>query len=401
MPQRTHRLLAVVALSAFLAAALAVVLTLRPASNDANAQDRGATEINVRVAARSLDDGRVEVAVQPPRDDGWSDLLAPKRRFLRADAEVDMWFFSSPVALPAAEMPIVCMVTHGRADDFFWARLLNVARRLSADLNLDLHIEQHPDPIAQAAAVRSCAADGAEAIASTLAAPDVLAPALLEASHEDIQIFTFNSGAEHASSVGSIAHVALNEGEAGRLAGSAFNDLGIGGVVVCVLHEEQNISLIERCDGLTSVYAGTVDVVQLDEFLTASERAAAIAGRLSSSRVDGILTLNSDTAIAALEAIHGTGSSALLGSVGINPAQLLRLESDLAAPFAFAISNGATRQALYTIVSVYNRLGRRAVVREEVLPEAPTLVYIAPGLLSGVAELLQDERLRSGLLEDR
>ena len=63
--------------------------------------DGGRGELEVRVAAKRLDDGRVEVGVQQRDGDGWSERLLPEARFLAADAEVDVWRSSSPVAVDA------------------------------------------------------------------------------------------------------------------------------------------------------------------------------------------------------------------------------------------------------------------------------------------------------------
>ena len=55
-------------------------------------------ELEVRIAARRLTDGRVEFALQVRGSDGaWGERLLPGLRYLRADAESGRWLVSSPL----------------------------------------------------------------------------------------------------------------------------------------------------------------------------------------------------------------------------------------------------------------------------------------------------------------
>ena len=78
----------------------------------------------VRVATRSLDDGRVEVAVQQRAADAdWSARQLPDARFLPADVESGVWRVSSGVPISAADADgssLLCIVAHGATNDFFW-----------------------------------------------------------------------------------------------------------------------------------------------------------------------------------------------------------------------------------------------------------------------------------------
>ena len=59
-----------------------------------------------RVAARRLSDGAIEFTVQVRHSDGtWGPRLLPDRRWFPADAAVDRWLVSSPVRLAAATGP--------------------------------------------------------------------------------------------------------------------------------------------------------------------------------------------------------------------------------------------------------------------------------------------------------
>ena len=66
----------------------------------ARALDRA--EVEVRIAAQRLENGRVEFALQQRVDGEWGERILPTRRFYPADA--DRWLYSSPLTLEV-ELP--------------------------------------------------------------------------------------------------------------------------------------------------------------------------------------------------------------------------------------------------------------------------------------------------------
>lgn len=76
--------------------ALIAVTGLLATSLAATAQ----TDQALRILARHLEDGRVEVALQQRQEDGdWGDRLLPAQRFVRAQSRPGQWLASSPVAI--------------------------------------------------------------------------------------------------------------------------------------------------------------------------------------------------------------------------------------------------------------------------------------------------------------
>ena len=62
----------------------------------------GVTDIEVRVATQLLADGRMEFAIQERREgELWTDRRLPRARFFPADAAVDRWLASSPLVVTA------------------------------------------------------------------------------------------------------------------------------------------------------------------------------------------------------------------------------------------------------------------------------------------------------------
>lgn len=294
-------------------------------------------EAEVRVQARVLENGRFEVAVQQRGSGGeWGERRLPELRILDPAAPAGRWFNSSPLpAVPDdAAQPLFCVIGHGHLDDYFWGVLRSYSNRAARDLDADVRFETHLDGAGHAAAIRQCSADGAAVIASSLVAPGTMVPALREASAAGARIITFNSGAEFADQAGSELHIGMDDRAAGRIAAEQFNAAELSGAIACLVHEAGNPGLEERCAGLAETYEGSdVERVQLPAEADAEGVAGHIAGRLAADDPPAaLLALNSDTALAALEAISRTRAQLdykpLLGSIGGHP-QFGRLPLDL------------------------------------------------------------------------
>ena len=55
--------------------------------------------VEMRIVAQRLADGRTEFALQSLRNDQWGERLFPTQRFFPADAAVDRWLVSTPIAV--------------------------------------------------------------------------------------------------------------------------------------------------------------------------------------------------------------------------------------------------------------------------------------------------------------
>ena len=83
-----------------LAALAAGTLALAPAPTEAQG-----SEIEVRIAAIRLSDGRIEFALQPRAGSGWGERILPSRRYLPV-ASRDRWLASSAVVADGVEVRI-------------------------------------------------------------------------------------------------------------------------------------------------------------------------------------------------------------------------------------------------------------------------------------------------------
>ena len=306
------------------------------------AQAAISTTTEVRIGARRLDDGRVEVGLQQRGDDdGWGQGELPTARFLAVDTEPGKWFYSSEVELtvtadestepvteeeaeePAVEQlppPVMCVLGHAYPDDDrFWRWTLAASYVSSVHLGVDIRLYAAADSEEHANDIRLCLENEPIALATSLPyAPD-LAEALAEAREAGVVVVTFNSGDQDAESVGSLMHIGLDDFGGGVRSGDRVDEAGITGTVVCVIHEADTVGLVDRCDGLEQGYdGGEVERLDIDpQGATDAEAAkAAIAERIAAGDVAAIMTLNHDTGVTAIAAIEEAEAEIALASFG-------------------------------------------------------------------------------------
>ena len=298
----------------------------------------------VRIGVKRLDDGRVEVKLQQLDDEQvWNDLEAPPARFLSVDAEVDEWHYSNSVEVTGTaeeepevvierQPPIMCV--HGHAypeDDRFWRWTLASANVAAYQYGVDVLLYGAADSAEHAADIADCISRDPITIATSLPYADDLRDVIAEAQNAGIQVVTYNSGVEDADSVGSLMHIGLDDFGGGVRAGDEFDAAGISGTLLCVIHEQDNVGLHDRCDGIEQSYdGGEVERISVD-LATATDHEEAhadhtqpehlqhlIADRIAAGDVGAILTLNHDSAVAAISAIEEADVEIALASFGFS-----------------------------------------------------------------------------------
>lgn len=300
----------------------------------------------VRVGVKRLADGRVEVKLQQLDEElGWSDLELPPARFLELNVPVDKWRYTNPIEVKVATVeeepeviierqpPLMCVLGHAYPDeDRFWRWALAGSGVAAYQYGVQIARYGAIDSDEHAADLRDCISRGPIAIATSLPYADDLREPIAEARAAGIKVVTFNSGADDADSVGSLMHIGLDDFAGGVRAGEEFTAAEASGVTLCVIHETDNVGLDDRCDGLESSYGGGrvermwVDLTRISEELegsrqTVSERVQELlVERIAAGGVGAILTLNHDTAVAAIAAIAESEAEIALGSFGFSDA---------------------------------------------------------------------------------
>jgi simple sugar transport system substrate-binding protein len=212
----------------------------------------------------------------------------------------------------------IAVITHGQGDSF-WAVAKRGAEQAGEDMAVDVqYSESSNDPQKQAQLIDAAVTDKVDGIAVSAPNPDALRDPLKKAVDAGIPVITLNSGQADSADLGAITHVGQDETIAGEAAGK---ELAAGGSqkLLCVLHEQANIGLNQRCDGAKQGFGGEVENFQVKGVEDISTSLTEIQSKLESDdSIDAVLTLNPDIAVAARDAVQGAGSEAKLATFDLS-----------------------------------------------------------------------------------
>src|SRR2546421_7704779 len=158
---------------------------------------------------------------------------------------------TTPANFPSGPPIAVAMVTHGQAFDPFWALVRKGAETAASQFNVKLAYQSPSttDPQAQAKMIAQAAATKPGAMVVTIPDPAVLAP-VQQASSAGVPVVVVNVGESAYRNVGALTYVGQVDTQAGQEAGTAMASAGVR-KALCVVHEEQNTALTDRCAGFT------------------------------------------------------------------------------------------------------------------------------------------------------
>lgn len=238
------------------------------------------------------------------------------------------------------------------AEDAFWGVVEKGAKDAAATYGIELRSGGSSDPVAQAQLVEDFIGANVDGIFVSLANPDALKDAVTKAVDAGIPVITINSGVDVYKELGALTHVGQTETVAGQGAGEKFNAAGAS-KVLCVIHEEGNIGLEQRCDGLADTFSGEVE-----RFNVATTGVRDVAGTVSAIQnklisetdIDAILTLNPVIAVAARDAIAAAGGSQQLATFDLSPDVLAAIE---AGEMLFAVDQQQYLQGYLPVVLLY------------------------------------------------
>ncbi len=238
------------------------------------------------------------------------------------------------------------------AEDAFWGVVEKGAQDAAATFGVTLKSGGSGDPIEQSQLVENFIADKVDGIFVSLANPDALKDAVEKAVAAGIPVITINSGVDVYKELDALTHIGQTEFVAGQGAGEKFDAAGAK-KVLCVIHEEGNIGLEERCDGLADTFGGDVE-----RFNVATTGVRDVAGTVATIQnkliadadIDAILTLNPVIAMAARDAIVAESGSQKLGTFDLSPDVLAAIEG---GEMLFAVDQQQYLQGYLPVVLLY------------------------------------------------
>jgi simple sugar transport system substrate-binding protein len=239
------------------------------------------------------------------------------------------------------------MVTHSD-EGSFWSVVKKGAQQAAKDEGVKLiWSPSNNDPQKEAQLIDAAVSQKVDGLAVSVPNADAIKGSLAKAKDQGIPIITLNSGAEQFKDLGAITHVGQDESIAGQAAGDRFKSEGAK-KVLCIIHEQNNIGLQQRCDGVKQGFGGDVTNLQVKGTADIATTQTEIKSKLQADKsYDAVIALNPDIAAATAGAIKGASSDAKLATFDLNPEVIKRIK---AGDIEFAVDQQQYLQGYLPIV---------------------------------------------------
>ena len=244
----------------------------------------------------------------------------------------------------------IAMVTHSD-EGSFWSVVKKGAQQAAKDEGVKLiWSPSNNDPQKEAQLIDAAVSQKVDGLAVSVPNASAIKDSLAKAKAAGIPIVTLNSGADDFKSLGAITHVGQTETIAGKAAGARLKADGVK-KVLCVIHEQNNIGLQQRCDGVKQGFGGPVTNLQVKGTADIATTQTEIKSKLQADKsFDGVIALNPDIASAAKTAIKGASSNAKLATFDLSPNVLKDIQS---GDVQFAVDQQQYLQGYLPVVFLY------------------------------------------------
>ncbi|MEU9449929.1 sugar ABC transporter substrate-binding protein [Streptomyces sp. NPDC048277] len=211
----------------------------------------------------------------------------------------------------------VAMVTHQSPGDTFWDIVRKGAEAAAAKDNIKLVYSADPNAGNQANLVQNAIDQKVDGIAVTLAKPDALKDVVSKATAANIPVVGLNSGVSDWKKLGLMEFFGQDETVAGEALGNRLNTEGAK-KVVCVIQEQGNIGLTQRCDGVKKTFSGTTETLYVDGTSPTSVKSTITAKLKQDTAIDHVVTLGAPIALIAVQSVSDAGSKAKIATFDLN-----------------------------------------------------------------------------------
>ncbi len=211
----------------------------------------------------------------------------------------------------------VALVTHQAPGDTFWDIVRKGAEAAAAKDNIELDYSADPNAGNQATLVQTAIDKKVDGIAVTLAKPDALKDVIAKARAANIPVVGLNSGVSDWQKLGLMEFFGQDETVAGEALGKRLNEAGAK-KAVCVIQEQGNIGLTQRCDGVKKTFEGTTETLNVNGTDMPSVKSTITAKLKTDSDIDYVVTLGAPFALTAAQSVDETGSKAKVATFDLN-----------------------------------------------------------------------------------
>jgi simple sugar transport system substrate-binding protein len=212
----------------------------------------------------------------------------------------------------------VAMVTHSD-EGTFWTTVKNGAEAGAKQEGVKLiWSPSNNDPQKQAQLIDAAVSQKVDGLAVSVPNVDAIKGSLEKAKAAGIPIITLNSGINDYKTLGAITHVGSAELIAGKAVGARLKTEGYK-KVLCVIQEQNNIGLQQRCQGVKEGFGGPVTNMQVKGTSDLSTTQTEIKSKLQADKsFDAVVALETTVAETAKTAIKGSNSSAKLATFDLS-----------------------------------------------------------------------------------
>jgi simple sugar transport system substrate-binding protein len=188
----------------------------------------------------------------------------------------------------------VAMVTHGQSTDPFWGLVKEGAHTAATDFNVKL-VYSSPNTTntqEQASLITQAVAQHPKGLVVTIPVAATLSGPIRQAVSAGVPVIVMNVGASQYQQVGALTFVGQDELAAGQEAGRQMAAAGVH-KALCVIHEENNTALADRCTGFAKAMtaaSGSVQVIHVNGARLDLAAKAIQAALKADPSIDGVLT---------------------------------------------------------------------------------------------------------------
>nr|WP_258053060.1 sugar ABC transporter substrate-binding protein [Streptomyces sp. Ru73] len=218
------------------------------------------------------------------------------------------------------------MVSHSGAGDTFWDIVQTGAKQAAKKDNVKFLYANDAEGARQAQLVRTMTDQKVDGLIVTLAKPRAVESAVRAAVRAGIPVITINSGGEFSKAYGALTHIGQDETVAGRAVGDELTARGRK-KALCVIHEQGNVSLEDRCEGVQDAFDGTVENLNVDGTNAPASQSSIEAELQSDKDIDAIVTLGAPLAAISVKAKEQAGSAAQIATFDLNAAVVKSLKA--------------------------------------------------------------------------
>ncbi|WP_089106374.1 sugar ABC transporter substrate-binding protein [Streptomyces hyaluromycini] len=211
----------------------------------------------------------------------------------------------------------VALVTHQSPGDTFWDIVRKGAQAAADKDNIKLVYSADPNAGNQANLVQNAIDQKVDGIAVTLAKPDAMKDVIAKANTAKIPIVGLNSGLSDWKKLGLLEFFGQDETVAGEALGNRLNSEGAK-KVVCVIQEQGNVGLTQRCDGVKKTFSGTTETLYVDGTSPTAVKSTITAKLTQDTAIDHVVTLGAPIALIAVQSVSDAGSKAKVATFDLN-----------------------------------------------------------------------------------